>query len=257
MGSNFVVVYTCLFLCAQEEQIWLVCNLFEGPHLLYYKRYIDDAFGIWTGPDWLLREFLGIYDNFVDTIKITHIISNSTADILEITFFKDNDFDRTHKLSTRCHQKIQNKYQYLPWTFWHPHHQKKVFLVGELRRYALRESTNQGFNQIHLLFYKKLRARGYPATFIRKCFKEITYDLKNTLLQQTSRRKALGKPGPLGFKLDYSTYTRALDLGATLNPKLNMLLQQVPELKFLPRPIICWRNPRNLKTYLVKSKTLR
>lgn len=152
MNSNFAVVYACLFLCVQEEQIWLCCNLFEDPYMLYYKCYIDDAFGIWSGPKWLLRQFLGVYGTFVDTIKITHTISDTTADILDIIFFKSDDFNRTCRLSTRCHQKVQNKYQHLPWFSWHPYHQKKVFLVGKLRRYVLRESTNQGFNQNMLYF---------------------------------------------------------------------------------------------------------
>lgn len=254
MGSNFAVVYACLFLCFQEDQIEAAYESKE--HMLYYRRYIDDAFGIWTGPEDLLREWITRYGTWVDTIKITHTISHTTADMLDITFYKDEDFEYTHRLSTRCHQKIQNKYQYLPWSSWHPYHQKKAFLVGELRRYAQRESTSQGFNEIRLSFYKRLRARGYPAAFIRKCFHDFSYDLKTTLLRQQSNRNVAGKRAPLVFKLDYSSYTRALDLGASLNPTLHLLLQQVPELKFLPRPMICWRNPRNLKSYLVKSKVL-
>ena len=40
MGSNFLVTYACLFLCYIE-------SLQENnSNLIYYKRYIDDAFGI-------------------------------------------------------------------------------------------------------------------------------------------------------------------------------------------------------------------
>ena len=61
MGNNFAVIYACLFFCAQEEEIWICCNLFEKLHMLYYKRYINDAFGIWTGPEWFLRQFLDVH----------------------------------------------------------------------------------------------------------------------------------------------------------------------------------------------------
>ena len=39
MGSNFSVVYTCLFLSHLE-------NSHPSPHLFYFTRYIDDAFGV-------------------------------------------------------------------------------------------------------------------------------------------------------------------------------------------------------------------
>jgi hypothetical protein len=45
MGSNFAVVYACLFLCFLEQRQ-------ENPQqLLFYKRYIDDALGFWNGDE--------------------------------------------------------------------------------------------------------------------------------------------------------------------------------------------------------------
>jgi hypothetical protein len=88
-----------------------------------------------------------------------------------------------------CHQKVQNKYQYLPWCSWHPLHKKKAFVTGELRLYVLRESTLTGFLHIRRLFYDHLRARGYPTSFIRTCFREITYDMKTALLASTAKVK--------------------------------------------------------------------
>lgn len=182
--------------------------------MLYYKHYIDDAFGIWTGPEWILCKFLDVYGTFVDCI--THTISDKTADILDITFSKGYDFNRTHRLSIRCHQKVQNKYQYLHWSSWHRYYQKKIILVGELRWYAIWETVIQGFNQIHFLSYKRLRARGYPARFICKCFKEITYDLKTTLLQQQSGRSITVKEPQSSLS---STTLCTPDLRLKGNPK--------------------------------------
>jgi hypothetical protein len=149
---------------------------------------------------------------------------------------------------------VQNKYQYLPWYSWHPLHQKKGFVTGELRRYVLRESTLTGFLHIRCLFYDRLRARGYPTSFIRTCFREITYDMKTALLASTAKRKTLGPSSPIVFKVDVSQYTEALDFSSQLNPLLFSLLQDVPELRFFSRPLVCWRNPRNLKKFLCRAK---
>lgn len=64
MGSNFVVLYACssvcfnacLFLCFNENQINIVFE--PDGYMLYYKLYIDDPFGIWTGPEWRIPEWL-------------------------------------------------------------------------------------------------------------------------------------------------------------------------------------------------------
>ena len=45
MGSNFAVVYACFFLGHQEQQQQ------KPTELIYYKRYIDDAFGLWNGDE--------------------------------------------------------------------------------------------------------------------------------------------------------------------------------------------------------------
>jgi hypothetical protein len=171
----------------------------------------------------------------------TKRLDGEALDMFDVHIFKGPTFDHTHLLSTSCHQKVQNKYQYLPWCSWHPLHQKKAFVTGELRRHRR-------------LFHDRLDARGYPASFIRTCFREITYDMKTAFLASTAKRKTLGPSSPIVFKVDVSQYTEALDFSSRLNPLLFSLLQDVPKLRFLPRPLVCWRNPRNFKKFLCRAK---
>jgi hypothetical protein len=256
MGSNFVVVYACLFLCDLENKVWATAELDDWifKPMLYFKRYIDDAFEIWRDSREELEAFLKTYGTYYPSIRITQVVSKEAVDILNVHIFKGPTFGHTHRLSISCHQKVQNKYQYLPWYSWHPLHQKKAFVTGELRRYVLRESTLTGFRHIRRFFYDCLRARGYPASFIRKCFREITYDMKTALLASTAKRKTLGPSSPIVFKVDVSQYTEALDFSSRLNHLLFSLLQDVPELRFLLRPLVCWHNPRNLKKFLCRAK---
>ena len=175
-------------------------------------------------------------------------------DFLDIRLFKGEDFLHLNKLSSNCSQKELNRYQYLPHSSWHPQHQKKAFIIGELRRYILRESTVEGYKRIRRLLFERLRARGYPDKFLRLCFNQITYSMRSSLLHAPSKRSAMDKGNPLVLKLYFSKYTKSLKLGKTLIPSIHELLKDDPELCHLPKPMICWRNPRNLRSYLVRTR---
>ena len=160
-------------------------------------------------------------------------------DFLDIRLFKGEDFLRTNKLSTSCYQKELNRYQYLPHSSWHPQHQKKVFIIGELRRYVLRESTTEGYKRIRRLLFERLHARGYPDKFLRLCFNQVTYSMRTSLLHAPSKRSAMDKGNPLVLKLYFSKYTKALKLGKTLIPIIHELIKENPKLCHLPKPMIC------------------
>ena len=55
-------------------------------------------------------------------------------------------------------------------------------------RYATNTSKFHSFNETRLLFWKRLRLRGYPAKFLLPIFREIHY---------SNRRKWLSKPDRL------------------------------------------------------------
>ena len=170
MGSNFSVAYACLFLCYIEK-------LQEpNPKLVFYRRYIDDAFGIWQGDEESLRHYLSQYAlNFQEFIKITTLVSRNKVNFLDISISIGKDFHETHLLTTNIFQKPLNKYQYLPFTSYYPLHQKRFFIKSELTRYILRESSLEGYITMKRLFYKRPRARGYPPSFLKDCFRLVTY----------------------------------------------------------------------------------
>ena len=122
IGSNFFVVCACLFLCYLEK---LQARRENSPKLLYYKRYIEDAFGVWEGDEASFRHYLSQYALDVQQhAKITTCISKHKMDFLDVTISMDEHFYAIEKLSTRCFQKKHNQYQYLPFMSCHPRHQK-------------------------------------------------------------------------------------------------------------------------------------
>ena len=149
MGSKFVIVYACLFLCFVE-------NMHEARiELWFFKRYIDDARGFWHGEKKDPMHFLDSYaKGMKEHIKLTSSVSQTNVVFLDLHILKDVDFDTSHKLSTICHQKELNRYQYMPFSSWHSKQLKEACIIEELRRYILRESNPVGLKKTHLLLFQ-------------------------------------------------------------------------------------------------------
>eukprot|EP01018_Ginkgo_biloba_P006920 Gb_02531 [translate_table: standard] len=253
MGSNFAVVYACIFLCHLKRKVAEKICL---KNLKIFKRYIDDAFGVWSGTIEELKVYFRTYSKIYPTnIKITTSVSISAVNILDIEFYKDVDFVETGVFTTRFYQKELNAYQYIPFSSGHPHHQKESFIISELRRFLVREKDPYGFINLRNLFYKRLRARGYPRNFLLHCFNKVSVGDRGELLNKyCSKTIKTGKRAPLVMKLDFCKRSKNLNLGDTLNPKLLELLHKDPALPHILKPLICWRNPKKLGSVLTWYK---
>jgi hypothetical protein len=87
--------------------------------LLFFKRYIDDGFGLWLGTIACLRALLlKLYEG--SSLNITTEFDPSSMIFLDMIVFKHDDFRATGKLDFRCYQKPTNAYLYLPYTSAHP-----------------------------------------------------------------------------------------------------------------------------------------
>ena len=93
MGSNFSVVYACLFLAYLENSQPL------HPNLFFFTRYIDDAIGIRiddaikirTGTKTQLLDYLNFYSSNTNScIKLTIQTSPSTLPFLDFWINLDN-----------------------------------------------------------------------------------------------------------------------------------------------------------------------
>ncbi|CAI5961972.1 unnamed protein product [Closterium sp. NIES-65] len=117
-------------------------------------------------------------------------------------------------LDTTTFQKPLNVYQYFPFSSAHPSHCKRGFILGELQRYILRESSSRGFRSIRSAFYARLRAAGVPRHF-------LAADLQQHLLRTTpgASCQVTGSGGrgsrrrSSGFSLLFSTSTQSVAAG--------------------------------------------
>lgn len=181
MGTPFAVTAANAFMYHHERDIVET----HSRYITLYKRFIDDIFVIWAGPHENLLEFLHAINTKDERIKITYEISESKISFLDLLLFKDSA-SKTLQYST--FQKPLNKYLYIPYESFHPASNKKAFIIGELMRYARNSSKFHSFSETRLLFWKRLRLRGYPAKFLLPIFREIHY---------SNRKKWFSKPDRL------------------------------------------------------------
>ena len=181
MGTPFAVTAANTFMYYHKRDI---IELYSR-NLTLYKRFIDDIFLTWDGPRKTLLEFLSDVNTKDVRIKITYEISDSKISFLDLLLFKDS----THStLQYSTFQKLLNKYLYIPFESFHPTSNKRAFIKGELMRYARNSSTFTSFVEMRVLFWKRLRLRGYSAKFLLPIFREINY---------SNRLKWFSKPNRL------------------------------------------------------------
>ena len=135
-----------------------------------YKCIIDDIFAIWCGPKGTLLEFLNALNSKTDRIKLTYCISESSISFLDLFLYRATSSNR---LQFSTFQKPLNKYLYRPFKSLHLSSNKKAFIKGELMRYARNSSSFNSFYETREKFWKRLRVRGYPFSFLLTLFREI------------------------------------------------------------------------------------
>ena len=160
------------------------------------------------------------------------------------------------------YQKPVNTYLYLPFFSFHPRHCKIGWIRGELRRFLLRSFDPDGFAAVCATFYKNLRARGYPPSFLEKAFGTVAFADRPSLLSQATSRKQQQQQqqqqrqqphrGPIAFKVSYIPVFRSLSIGFLLRRLKSGL--NTHGFRVASRFVVAWKLPKGIRHFLVRSK---
>jgi hypothetical protein len=260
MGTNVAPPYANIFVWACMTQ-W---RQTYGSQLLLEKRLIDDILLI-VSSDTDSAQCLQDLQAAIG-INLTWEISQQSVDFLDLTIFKGNRFQQTGIMDSRVYQKPLNKYLYLPFKSAHTHAMKRAFIKGELIRYRRNCSSEFDFNNCCKLFFKRLRARGFPHSFLMSAFAQVSY-ADRTPHPATSTAKQPPDPSqcrnkPLVFKTRITPQLRPAEIREALTLTTVHALQECSDdqelyqavAKALPdTPIICVQKSQNLKDILVKA----
>ena len=253
MGTPVAPAFASLYVSAVEDILLdEYCS-----HILYYKRYIDDIFVLWTRDDATstgLHQFLAEFSQRSSLI-LTHTTSSTDAVFLDLCIVRDGS-----TVYTRTHQKSLNLYLYIPANSAHPPGVLKGLVIGLVRKYRKQNTRPRDFRKIVKLLYKRLLDRGYTSSTLQPLFRRALTDS----LSSTSRPVA-ATTAPIVFKLPYDPnglsrarlrhLLSADELEQAIGTQIKICFLKPPSLKTL----LCPRNLRqeapSLATLLLTDRT--
>ena len=247
MGTPFAVLFSIIFVHSLE------CRLTKPPGVILWKRYIDDILIVYKGPFEDLQKFLDDYNNLADTIHVNWKWSNSRIDFLDLTIKIDQRINRTIPLlDVKLFRKPGNAYQYLPFDSAHPPHCKKAFPTAELIRICRNCSLEKEFLEERTKFFFLLRDRGYPPSFISKCFENVKFSLRQEYIFKEKSRKIDRDSKRLVFVTRYNPLLKSLPLRRLLLDHVYLLPEYLQ--KEFESLIISYSKSSSLSNLLSPSK---
>jgi len=134
-------------------------NILFNQVSLYYARYIDDSFAIFTSEEEALQ-FNDMRPGRIELVT-THIGKSVT--FIDLDIIISNEANKNY---TKIYQKPKNAYLYLPPSSFHLKHIFQNTITAELRRYKLKCSLDEDYCIIKIEFYNRLHTRGYKKDYL-------------------------------------------------------------------------------------------
>ena len=245
MGTNMAVNIAQLYLYLTLDLSTTIGHA-EGTHRLHhYSRFIDDTFAIWNGSIEELHTFVDELNQLLPGIKFTYVINPDQIDFLDLTVFKTKIDNDKSQLSVKIHQKIHNKYLYLPSASNHTMSLKRGFIKGELIR-AIRSCTFfKDFAIFRNHFRLRLQRRGYNNNWLDSIFSSVQFSNRNIFLSSP-------QPSPsnsIYFIINANERQHRIHLGQILREFLPLLPPSEP----FPQPLLSLRSSTPLRSFLYRS----
>ena len=213
---------------------------------LFYARYIDDIFFIYTGGEAKLLEFLTNLNTKHDSIKFDHEKSMQFIPFLDTLIY----IDENRQLQTTLYTKPTDTHNYLHFKSTHPKHLKQSLPYSQALRLRRICSDSNEFKKHCETLTENFKARGYAEDLINKQIEKASLVPRENTLELTPKKHSNRIPFITTFN-------------DTLPPLSNIIknrwdiIKLQPELKdiFQDPGIIAYRRPQNLKE-IVGSNTI-
>ena len=166
MGKSFAPSLANLYMTDWEERLMISNNAC----LLFWKRYIDDIFGIWSGTLEGLNKFIKSANTLDRNIKLTFSYSYSELSFLDVKVSKDMS---GNKLLFNVHFKPTHSFQILSPSSHHPHHTKRGILYSQIYCWLSICSTRDFFDQVCSHVFKHWTLHGYTWSLLRSMKRRV------------------------------------------------------------------------------------
>lgn len=255
MGQSCAVVYANVYV--YELEVDLVNACLHDNTMLMYGRFIDDVFSIIShashAPGIIAR-----LNALHPSIQFNCVTSHKEVEFLDTVVYKGDRFNDNNTFDIRVHQKLINKYLYIPYNSFHAYHNKLGWIRAELIRYIRNTSSFDRYLELKLLFYRRLRDRGYGPRFLRNAMHGVTYFDRHKMLMSSPHTQTSKDDTPLCFISTLHPSITHRQLSHALNANWTLLCSD-PEVKAVlgDRPVVGYKRSPNFANVLVRSKYAR
>jgi hypothetical protein len=172
MGRRWAPHYANIYMAKFEEDALNKCPLKP----LFYLRFLDDIFMIWTHGLAAFHEFLDQFNSHQPPIKFTAEINDFSANFLDTTVFKKSE--NRNSLLTKVFFKPTDTHQLLFKDSFHPKHTFKGVLKSQITRFYRICSSQKHVEEAWKILYDALSVRNYPKRWLRKIKSQTVRDLQ-------------------------------------------------------------------------------
>lgn len=241
IGSRLGKNFACAYMRKWDEKL---LDFDSKP--IFYKRFIDDGFGIWTEGIDKLEEFKDHANKIHENIKVELRWSKEEVEFLD-TLVKVKD----GTLKTDLYVKPTDKHLYVNVQSSHPNNTKKAIPYGLGIRLKRICSENKDYLRHRKELKQQLRRRGYSSRYIEKQLVKVDKLERKDVLKYKSRKEDKKKRVPLVL-----TFSKQLpDVHKIVKKHMN-ILHNSEEMKtvFKDPPIVAYKRDQNLGDVLVHGK---
>ncbi|XP_073497333.1 uncharacterized protein [Phyllobates terribilis] len=232
MGSNMAPPYANIFMDKFENDYVYTHPLFDQ-YVLFWKRFIDDIFFIWTGTENDLKNFFSDLNTRVTSLKFTILQDSHSIHFLD-TWITLTD---TGHLISDLYIKPTDKNSLLLYSSCHPRHVKRALPKSQHNRVDRIVSDVDTKKIRHEEMNVRFRQRGYPPYILNQSTQP------NTKRKEESRLVFVSTYHPFGGSII-----------KCIKKHWPLLGQSYPEvLEFSDSPLLCHRRPRNIRDHLIKA----
>ena len=175
MGKKYAPSYANIFMAQFETEAMKKCYLKPD----FYKRFLDDIFGVWNHGRENLDTFLKILNSHHPGIKLTAVIEANSIDFLDVTVFKGPSLRQKGIFDTKVFFKPTDTHQLLHKASFHPRHTFRGILKSQIMRFYRICTQKSDFDSACSLVFKALRSRHYSKRLLRT-IKFETLDAMNS-----------------------------------------------------------------------------
>ncbi|KAG7520675.1 hypothetical protein JOB18_034130 [Solea senegalensis] len=235
MGKKFAPTYANIFMADWEAGALRQCE--KRP--IYYYRYLDDIWGVWTYSEDDFKIFLNTLNNYNPSIKVKSTMDRNSVDFLNTTTFKGPTFNQTNRLDVKVFFKETDTHALLHKTSFHPKHTFAGLIKSQLLRFHRICTQKEDFQKATKVLFTALASRGYSRSFLRNCYKRFL-QIKPQIVSSV-----------VPFITTYSDSMVKLVREIKKNFENSFKERGI---LYNHRIIAAFRKNKNLKDYLVKAK---